>query len=418
MQVSNPLIVSSQTTDQHKNNQFKVAESGVDNKVKNIVQAPLKPIRSLKKDENIQQRERRFTAENKINMELKTPKKNGISKNGQVKNNPQNVAKNQGETLRPKEQAKILEQISESNCTIGPSDEEKMLLRIAAEIVENKASNNYIAMTDEEISELDFSDICKKFSFVSQSHVAVKKLEINNVETKVEKTQVVKTSPEVQKKLDAIQKISDKTLEISNSTLQNQCFQKLNFEATNDSFISLAFSISSCQFVFLVDQNLMKQIRFSQKTVSDKMTSGESLEAFQQKLEREKFKVEGAIIIVLMPDNTYTSFDNRRLLSSLIVADKCKDFKIFVDVKHYNDVPDASTLNHNRNVFANTWKYYFHQGDNKNQYYGVYGGVKPGTCGELIQMRVVLYSEKVFPGMRNGYNSRPEVRSPTEKRRF
>lgn len=383
MQVSNLIMTSPRNNSHLKNKQVEVSTNELNKNVEVSAQTILDPMRLITSEKAIQDRLDKFSADKKLTVELLTPKKNKVNYKKSKSNQNQQISSKRQNEIVLNSQLKNLKQKSEVCEKLN--DKEQALVRNVVEIAECKqiSSSKSFCYNKENLEDLDFAVICTMFD---------------------------ETSIKEEKKLKVIENISEGALSKISKPIQKN---KVTIKATNDSFITMALSKSVK--IYPVDYDFMKKIRFSQRTVNNIMTSNETLFAFQERLRIEGFKKEGAIIIVLMPDGTFTSYDNRRLLCALIVAEKCRDFKIFVEEKSHEDIPDSKMLDYNRYVFTQEWHYVFHLADNVkqkngNSKWGICNGVSAGTWGELVQLRIVLFAITIFNAMRNGYNVRPEVR--------
>jgi hypothetical protein len=397
----NSLQTRQVITSQFQNNNFnnkqrQFAESENQNKIQNFVQEPqnLKPIRIHTNRDMIQQRNSKFPAGKIIEMKSKAPK-NNVNSKSHNEINLQDLAKNQKESYLSKEPAK------KENCIIL-SDEEKLLRAIAEAECEQPISNSHciILLSDEEKMRRAIAEAECEQPISNKKTLGTGKEDgqIFSAVCKEQKTQKNKVTPQNEKKIAAVQIILEPKIQ--------------DLKARRDSFLTCDFGVDiDLTKPIQVDPDFMEKIRYSQRTVSNIMTSNESLVKFQEKLKREGFKEDGAIIVVKMPDGMYTSFDNRRLYCARKVAKVVKDFKIFVQIKHYDDCPDEESLDYHRSVYYDTRKYFYCYGNDITRY-GLYGGVSSGTWGELIQARIILFllDQYIFPKMRHGIIREPIIK--------
>ncbi|MBA3603054.1 MAG: hypothetical protein H0W50_05315 [Parachlamydiaceae bacterium] len=173
----------------------------------------------------------------------------------------------------------------------------------------------------------------------------------------------------------------------SNSRIDtnNKPYNHRNFERQRYNFSEnggWSGSTSFPPYAVEVSSDFIKKFRFSQKSINSTTTDfrgrTQMISDLKDDMWYNGFNKKYALEIVLMSDNIFTSRDNRRAYCAKLLANK-NPFEIYVKIHHANDEAPKDLISSSR--------YSFYK-DFGRDFNSLSGGVKAGTWGELIQIRV------------------------------
>lgn len=150
----------------------------------------------------------------------------------------------------------------------------------------------------------------------------------------------------------------------------------------------------------VLDAEKINSLRFSQDSICDQTRDGMSLDKLREEIKKGWKKGE-SLRVVKMPDDKYTSLDNRRLFATKEICSNGSPTRIEADFYDHGDMAPQKLFNGIVHDYKNSRKL-----DNINN---IPPNIKPNTYGHCIALRINTRSGDLKSN-NFGFSTMPHVR--------